>query len=433
MPAFNQEDWSCDAQEAFTVTLINPKTASPSVDPFPPAFTHPIYENEAIYGYKDLEIQLSFAADSMEPLLEVSWTEQAPKVEEVEADAVIEPLENFLPESKPNQIHHNSDKSKPNIYVLIAVSRDPDQFFQDLKSRTEAFTPPGALQKTFKRGSKTYEIWLSSVQDERCATLLRNIQILAILYIDGASTIEVDDEEWSNKRWEAFFLYEKHSDESYSFIGYSALYHYYFFSKESYEMSRVRLSQFLILPPFQRQGLGSTFYDTIMNHYYASNDVKEITVEDPNQEFDNLRDCRDMVKWETIPAFSKITLQDVVSKKVSLKDLRALAKMPERHFNRLIEIMLLKSLNAKDKKQYKQYRLFVKRRIFLQSQDVLLQLDRVERVDKLHETYLHVEDDHKRLLQLMKTSSVEVEESGEGKRKVMDAVERPSKRARTSE
>ncbi|KAI5817158.1 acyl-CoA N-acyltransferase [Pyronema omphalodes] len=413
MPAFNQEDWSCDAQEAFTVTLVNPKTASPTVDPFPPAFTHPIYENEAIYGYKDLEIQLSFAADSMDPLLEVSWTAQAPKVKNVEADAVIEPLEDFLPET---------------------LSRDPDQFFQDLKNRTEAFTPPGELQKTFKRGSKTYEVWLANVSDERCATLLRNIQMLAILYIDGASTIEVDDEEWSNKRWEVFFLYEKHNDESYSFIGYSALYHYYFFSKESYEMSRVRLSQFLILPPFQRQGLGSAFYDTIMKHYHDMDSVKEITVEDPNQEFDNLRDCRDMLKWESIPEFSNITLQDVVSKKVSLKDLRARTKMPQRHFNRLIEIKLLKSLNVKDKKQYKQYRLFVKKRIFLQSRDVLIQLDRLDRVDKLHETYLHVEDDHKRLLELMKTLSVEeVEENGQGKRKVTDAEERPSKRAKASE
>lgn len=63
---------------------------------------------------------------------------------------------------------------------------------------------------------------------------------------------------------------------------------------------------------------------------------------------------------------------------------------------------LLRKLNKKDPKQYKQYRLLVKSRIYKQNRDLLVQLDRLERIDKLEETYLHVEDDYFRQLGKLK-------------------------------
>jgi len=59
---------------------------------------------------------------------------------------------------------------------------------------------------------------------------------------------------------------------------------------------------------------------------------------------------------------------------------------------------LFRKLNKKDQKAYKQYRLLVKARIYKQNRDVMAQLDRLERIDKLEETYLHVEDDYMRQL-----------------------------------
>lgn len=59
-------------------------------------------------------------------------------------------------------------------------------------------------------------------------------------------------------------------------------------------------------------------------------------------------------------------------------------------------------LNKKDPKQYKQYRLLVKCRVYKQNRDLLVQLDRLERIDKLEETYLHVEDDYFRQLGKLK-------------------------------
>jgi histone acetyltransferase 1 len=307
-----------------------------------------------------------------------------------------------------------------------------------MMTRDEPFAPPGVLQSKIHHGGRTFEVWRSSVDDERCAELLANMQILVLLYIEGGSPIELEDEEWSNKRWEVFFLYESTPKGVYSLIGYCTLYRYYYFSTNTADQTRVRLSQFLILPPYQREGHGSRFYDAIVQYYLGSPEVREITVEDPSEEFGDLRDRRDMLRLDEDADFHKVKLADVVSKKFPLKEVRLHAKMPERQFLRCLEMKLFQGLNVKEKRQYKQYRLIVKGRIYKQHSDVLAQLDRLERIDKLDETYHHVEDDYKRLLLLMKQNKVEEvgEENGASKRIALETAgddSRPSKRVRVQD
>lgn len=77
-----------------------------------------------------------------------------------------------------------------------------------------------------------------------------------------------------------------------------------------------------------------------------------------------------------------------------------------------------KQADRKRDKQWKMYRLVVKGRVYKQNRDVLAQLDRLERVDKLEETYFHVEDDYKRLLNKARNSRIEEDESSADGRKV---------------
>lgn len=55
---------------------------------------------------------------------------------------------------------------------------------------------------------------------------------------------------------------------------------------------RYRISQFLILPPFQRQGHGTRFLEAIYNN--RPKNTLEICVEDPSDEFQMLRDRLDL-------------------------------------------------------------------------------------------------------------------------------------------
>ncbi|KAA8895339.1 acyl-CoA N-acyltransferase [Sphaerosporella brunnea] len=396
------EAWSVDANEAVTLSFYSPKTGEETATGIPPTFTYPLYgDAQAIYGYKDLMVHLK---DSMEPAVEATWAEKAPEIGDVEAEDVLRPLEEHLPYS--------------------AFSGDHDGYIKYLQSREVPFRPPGELQTTFDHNGRRFEI-------------------LVLLYIEGGSPIDLNDEVWSNQRWEVFFLYEKLLDDTYAFIGYCTLYRWYFFDKATPDQTRVRLSQFLILPQYQREGHGSRFYDAIIQYYLDSPKVREITVGDPSEEFADLRDRRDMLRLGKDPDFLNVKLADVMSKKFPIKEMRARAKMPERQFLRCLEMQLFQGLNVKDKKQYKQYRLIVKGRIYKQHSDLLAQLERLERIDKLDETYRHVEDDYQRLLLLMKKSSVqeagEVDKPGKAPKRIAQesvataASSRPTKKVRVQD
>jgi histone acetyltransferase 1 len=52
--------------------------------------------------------------------------------------------------------------------------------------------------------------------------------------------------------------------------------------KNSYKL---RISQFLVLPPYQRLGIGSTLLENMYNFYLVDKKCTEITVEDPSEDF----------------------------------------------------------------------------------------------------------------------------------------------------
>ena len=68
------------------------------------------------------------------------------------------------------------------------------------------WTPPGELMSSYILKGKQYEIWHSTMDNDRCKDLLANIQILVTMYIEGGTFIDLEDEEWTLKRWEVFFL-----------------------------------------------------------------------------------------------------------------------------------------------------------------------------------------------------------------------------------
>ena len=51
-------------------------------------------------------------------------------------------------------------------------------------------------------------------------------------------------------------------NSQYSIVGYLTVYQYYAYGRETNRV-RPRISQMLILPPYQRQGLGSRLLETV--------------------------------------------------------------------------------------------------------------------------------------------------------------------------
>ena len=114
-------------------------------------------------------------------------------------------------------------------------------------------------------------------------------------YIDGASFIAVD------ANWCYFLVYSDNKVTLYKLINiqliaYSTAYaqkkpsnlgknRTQQIGKNQKSNYKLRISQFIVLPPYQRLGIGSTLLEKMYSHYLDDKHCIEITVEDPSDDF----------------------------------------------------------------------------------------------------------------------------------------------------
>ena len=321
------------------------------------------------------------------------------------------------------------------------------------------------------------------------------MQILIPLFIEGGLPLELEDQEWTLARWRVYFVYEKLSNlgspsaSAYSIVGYSTSYRFITFvptmsakGTKSYDSppfepihpndlpSRARISQFLILPSHHSYGHGTHLYNAMVSTFLASPTITEITVEDPNEAFDDLRDFCDYARLTSNGTLSQIKMNTDIDPKLSnkrigvcvptgmildqplLENLRIQNMIAPRQFYRLVEMHLLSQIKPfsrqsgtsrltqrgrssdPDDRAFFYWRLLVKQRVYKKNRDVLIQLDRLERAEKVEETVGEVAGDYERLLRSMAsrgpggagrgTDAVsKVGRLARGKRKVVDDEE----------
>lgn len=334
--------------------------------------------------------------------------------------------------------------------------------------------------QSFELHGKKYEIWSASLADPVALEIWRNMQTLPLFFIEGATFIELD-EDWTFERWTLHLLYEvtplKDSSVSpYTLAGFSTSHRYWIFPslevlratkslpsppassngdaptpklprvelaeeqdretrlfKSDWDPlgapSRERISQFVILPPYQGQSLGARLYDTIFTHYVKQQNVYEIPVEDPSEDFDAMRDYSDIVYLRQLPNFQALSIVPdlppeslrkdapiprdlILGNGIDLTELRHEAKIVPRQFNRMVELHLLstipplhrskarisrkaKSPNENDRKYYF-WRLAIKDRIYRQNADVLDQMkdDPEQRIESIENAVDSQQDEY---------------------------------------
>ncbi|KAM0249030.1 hypothetical protein ACHAQJ_009198 [Trichoderma viride] len=436
-------EWHQDANEALNISLVSPsKSALKTVATFHPKFTYSIFgDEEKIFGYKDLKIQLRYRANDMRPHLRLAYSKKFKPVGEHVPTDVVEILEEggHLPK------------------VAFAKGSDFDNSSQQLGDN---WSPPGELHDAFEGPDGQYEIWKGSLVDPAVKQLNSRIQILVRLLIDGGTYIGQDPESDSSAldlsdadRWTFFFLYRKQKSvddpekSSYTFVGYATVYRFFYFQPpptpptspaENWELPtghmdlaklpcRSRLSQFIILPPFQGKGSGAHLYNTVFKYYHSHPETHEFTVENPNEAFDDLRDSCDLGFLRTMPEFNELHLDTKVTVPKSgplppliagaenLEKIRLQAKIAPRQFSRVLEMHLMSQLppsvrptmslddvvpspTAADKHKEKLWQLIVKQRLYRHNKEVLSQIDVAQRIEKLSDTLGSVELEYARLL-----------------------------------
>lgn len=355
---------------------------------------------------------------------------------------------------------------------LNQVNLSPELFreylpesIDDVAGATSAdWKPPGELAKSFTLYGKQYEIWRAPMSDADARRIWINMRILALLFIEGATTEGLDDDETLD-RWTLYLLYEVAPLEDkalspYTLAGFATTYRSWIFptfeiaratkqlpspaestsgepakytpprlhqDPETFLFtdkldllqtpSRERISQFLVLPPYQGQSLGSQLYDTIFHDLVTKPFIYEIPVEDPSEAFDAMRDYSDITYLRTLPAFQELSVastlpseslrkdspiprDQILGNGKDLEELRKETKIVSRQFYRMVELHLLSTIppnhrsraritrkERSSNENYRRYyfwRLALKHRIYSQNADALDQMeDTAERVEKL--------------------------------------------------
>ncbi|KAI0759471.1 acyl-CoA N-acyltransferase [Irpex lacteus] len=414
-------NWATDSNEALRISLVRAReekeilSKNEIYEEFRPTFTYPIYgEDEKVYGYKDLVIDLRFASGSLATYLNISFSAKLPPpspVDDVEAT-----LAEFLPPGYTN---------------------DLDKFLQVVESDAISFKPLGQKIHSYTRPSRSnaplgsskastddiieYEVYHSTWDTEGFREYHRKMQLFILLYIEGGSYIQEEED-----TWEFMVLYEKRkrrSDpnvETYHFIGYSSLYPFYCFP----EKVRLRLSQFVIVPPFQHAGHGSALYNAIYQYVLSKPHIAELTVEDPAEAFEDLRDRNDLRMLLGLEKFMDEGFGDASTaggpdrhgkgkgkrrqgkmgppvERGWAEKWRIELKIAGRQFSRLVEMLQLRALDETDVLATKAYRLQVKERLYRFNFEVLMQLEKEDRQQKLEETFQSVCEDYRRILAMI--------------------------------
>ena len=130
-------------------------------------------------------------------------------------------------------------------------------------------------------GERDYEIYQLVPKDKEFKLLNNQMQQLFVFFIDGASFIDVDD------HWKYQILVCKNPR---AIVGFATTYQL----ELNNGSTATRISQFLILPPFQKRGLGKVLLEAIYEVAMKDKLCSEITVEDPSDDFQNMRDSFDI-------------------------------------------------------------------------------------------------------------------------------------------
>lgn len=440
-------EWSSNSNECFHITLL--RSDGQAIATFQPEFTYPMFgEEEAIFGYRDLAIELTFAAHSMEPRLKVSAGEEYKAHGEIRPTDINEALSEFLP---------------PEAFSSKAIDFGSARLFR----------PPGEKIGQYRRGSERFEIWCASLSDPEAKHILERMQVLVPMFIEGGTTLQLE-QDWTTQRWKLFTLWSVGGSETdttaadYSLVGYGTSYRVFTLPDRkqpdqadvdlfapSYKTdpdflpfdgtpastaitspldlpSRERLSQFIILQPFQGAGHGQRLYGAMYRHLSSSSNVREFTIEDPNEAFDDLRDLCDLAFLRRhVPQFAALRVNtdvpadrlgstqviptDAIVSGAARDQIRKQTKIDQRQFDRLVEMHTLsfippshrsrsritrreKTSNQHDRAYYF-WRLYAKQRLLVFNRDTLMQLDREERIDKLEAAVDSVQEGYVKMIE----------------------------------
>lgn len=220
---------------------------------FNPLFSNQIFPNETISGYKNLKILISLTPKYLYPHIKITY-------------------------DKELKFHDNLDDLLQKLFK-DSFTKDDAVFLSHLSKEQEISIPKGKLIHT----EKNRAIYIIDILKDDYIKESWNFQTMCKFFIDGASFIYVAENFWN-------YFHCIETDEKdhskWQTVG--------FCSHKNFHMEinkfSTMLSQFLILPPYQRSGYGTFLLRQAYDYLIKDKECIEITTEDPCIDFILMRD-----------------------------------------------------------------------------------------------------------------------------------------------
>jgi len=201
-------------------------------------------------------------------------------------------------------------------------------------------------------------------------------------------------------------MFEKrtsHGNIDFSIVGFTTVYPFYAYP----DKIRLRVSQMVILPPFQRKGHGTQLLRAVYK-FGIEQGVIDVAIEDPNDEFMFLRDITDLelcidnnifiTKDGPSTNAQKSKNRFVTLSKLTpniIDNIRQKYKLSKLQIMRCYEILKLMSTDINNSEQYREYRLEIKQRLYKKFMFNELDIDPEEKKKKLDEAFKNLETEYR--------------------------------------
>uniref|UniRef100_A0A3P8VFC8 Histone acetyltransferase type B catalytic subunit n=1 Tax=Cynoglossus semilaevis TaxID=244447 RepID=A0A3P8VFC8_CYNSE len=338
---------------------------------------------EVAFGYKGLQIQLFYTAGNLSNLFKVKY---GSKVTET-FDCV-----------------------------------EPDDVEGKIREKEANFKPFGTLLHSYtfhseEAGELTYQIHKADITCPGFQEYHERLQTFLMWFIETASFIDTDDD-----RWDFFLVFEKYNKDGeslYATVGYMTVYNYYVYP----DKTRPRVSQMLILPPFQGEGHGAQLLEAVHRFYCSLPKVQDITAEDPSENYVKLRDYVLVKLCQNLPSFATDKLHLGFSADM-VREAQDKLKINKKHARRVYEILRLRATDMSDEEKARDFRLEVKRRLFgpyrknqrelakmrkcLRPEELVShmgQMDTKTQHEELEKSFQVVVDDYRRIIERLATQA----------------------------
>jgi histone acetyltransferase 1 len=350
------ESYKADANQCTHIKFIYDETdinCDSDKNPiFKPEYTHQIFgDDELIFGFKNLTVNYYLTPGLMHAYVGLNYAEKITpqRFDGIEPDDVYDALQKF----------GCSPGFTRNLDLFCSDKLKQDLEFRPFGKKIHEYTTPNDFKK--------YEVYKVDLTDKHYADkkfvdYLQRVQTMLIFFIETADFTDTDDDQWVY-----YFLYEKRSghgggvNELYTTIGFTSVYNYYAYP----DKKRTRISQMLIMPTHQKSGHGAQLMESIYTDALLSPEILDVTAEAPSVDFVKLRDyvtccmCMQLESFKNADNLKKGFSADMV-----VEALRRF-KLPKLQTRRCYEILRLKVTNQNNPSEYRDYRLDVKKRLFI--------------------------------------------------------------------